>query len=105
MTIKVNPEGALIPRELLDGAEEIEVLARPGDQLVIRLNPGPRRDEGADGGVSTLESSGDEPVDVATAKTDPIWKWGQNPIDAGPADASERHDYYISGDPHGRRRS
>ncbi len=97
MTIKVNPEGALIPKELLGGAEQIEVFARPGNQLVIQFEADPRRNEGANGSGSTLESSGSDRDDGVEAKTDPIWRWGQHPVDGLEPDASVNLDKYRYG--------
>lgn len=85
MTIKVNAEGALIPKELLGGVDEIEVSPRPGNQLVIQLGPRPGQENGTGESRSTFE------------------RLGSDPIDDGPTDASARHGHYIYGDPHGER--
>lgn len=97
MTIKVNPEGALIPKELLGGAEEIKVLARHGTRLVIQVGPEPRRDEGTGEGRSIYEVLGNDPIDVPEAKDDPIWRWGEDPVDGCEPDASENIDRYRFG--------
>jgi hypothetical protein len=69
MTIKVKAEGLVIPKELLDGAEEFEVSRRDGVGLIVV----PKSDE------------------------DPIWRWGQDPVDGGEPDASENLDRHLYG--------
>ena len=89
MTIKVNAEGLVIPRELLDGVEEFEVHRRDGSGLIVVPI----------GGVE-LEPHGIEEPSEARSIFELL---GSDPIDDGPADASEQHDLYLYGDPHGDR--
>lgn len=89
MTIKVNADGLVIPKELLDGVEEFEVRRRDGAGLiVVPIN-------GVDLGPHGNEESREE-----RSIFDLL---GSAPIDDGPTDASERLDFYLYGDPHGDR--
>jgi virulence-associated protein VagC len=68
MKAKVTKRGVLIPRELLEGVEEVEILKEDGVILVVPI-----------------------------AREDPIWGLGKNPVKGGLPDASENHDRYIYG--------
>jgi len=68
MKAKVTKEGVVIPKEFLEGIEEVEI--RKADNLVVI---------------------------VPTTKSDPILGLGQHPVDCGVSDASERHDRYLYG--------
>ena len=66
MKAKVTEKGVVIPKEFLEGIEEVEI--RKADNLVVI---------------------------VPTAKSDPILALGQHPVKCGVPDASERHDQYL----------
>jgi virulence-associated protein VagC len=66
MKLKVTKRGVLIPKEMLAGAEEVEV--RKEDHRIV---------------ISPI------------AKDDSIPKLGENPVKCGVPDASEQHDKYI----------
>ena len=68
MKAKVTEKGVVIPKEFLEGIEEVEI--RKADNLVVI---------------------------VPTAKSDPILALGQHPVKGGVPDASERHDQYLYG--------
>ena len=63
MKAKVSSRGLVIPREMLAGIEEVEIL-KEDHRIVI------------------------SPV----TKVDPILGLGKNPVSCGVSDASERHD-------------
>lgn len=66
MKVKVTKRGVLIPKQLLEGVDEVEIRESDGMLLVI-----PVRDE------------------------DPIFQLGMNPIEDDITDASVNHDRYI----------
>ncbi|WP_458650270.1 hypothetical protein [Sivoneniella epilithica] len=66
MKIRVSKQGALIPIELLNGAEELEI-QQQGDRIIL----------------------------LPIFKTDPILDLGSNPINCDASDASENHDQYL----------
>lgn len=68
MKVKVTEEGVLIPKELLEGIEEVDI--RKADNLLVI---------------------------VPTIKSDPILVLGEHPVKCGIPDASERHDQYLYG--------
>jgi hypothetical protein len=68
MKAKVTEKGVVIPKEFLEGIEEVEI--RKTDSVVVI---------------------------VPTTKTDPILALGQHPVECGAPDASERHDQYLYG--------
>lgn len=68
MKAKVTEEGIVIPKEFLEGIEEVEI--RKADGLVVI---------------------------VPTTKSDPILDLGQHPVQCGAPDASEHHDRYLYG--------
>ena len=68
MTASVTAEGLLIPKTLLQGAQNVEIVEQPG-RIVIVLDP---------------------------AK-DPIRCLGKNPVRAPESDASTNHDKYLYG--------
>ena len=68
MKAKVTKRGVLIPRDLLEGVEEVEIRKEDGVILVVPI-----------------------------AREDPIWGLGKNPVKGGLPDASENHDRYIYG--------
>lgn len=65
MKRKVTTEDLFIPKELLEGYEEVEI-RRQNDFILI----------------------------VPTAKRDPILDLGKHPVSVGVSDASEQHDKY-----------
>ena len=67
MKLKVTEEGLLIPKELLQGAEEADV--RKEDKLILVMLGG---------------------------KSDPILDLGRFPVKSGVSNGSERHDAYLS---------
>lgn len=68
MKAKVTKRGLIIPKEMLQGAEEVEI--RREDQRIVIL-----------------------PV----IKDDPILNLGKRPVECGVSDASEHHDRYLYG--------
>jgi len=76
MKAKVTEKGVVIPKEFLEGIEEVEI--RKADGLVVI---------------------------VPTTKSDPILALGQNPVECGAPDASECHDKYLYGSNSGTPRS
>ncbi len=68
MKAKVTKRGLIIPREMLAGAEEVEI-RREDHRIVI------------------------SPV----TKSDPIFNLGKYPVECGVSDASEHHDKYLDG--------
>ena len=70
MKVKVEREGVLVPRELLEGVEEVEILKERHRILVI-------------------------PVEA----TDPIWEFGEDPAPLHAPDASEKLDSYLYDSP------
>ena len=68
MIVKVTGSGVVIPKELLEGVDEVEIRKEHGYVLV-----------------------------VPTGKHSPIWGLGKNPVKGGLPDASENHDKYIYG--------
>ena len=63
MKAKVTEKGVVIPKEFLEGIEEVEI--RKTDSVVVI---------------------------VPTTKSDPILALGQHPVESGAPTASERHD-------------
>lgn len=68
MKLKVTTDGVIIPKELLEGFEEVEVSKKNGFILVI-----------------------------PTIERDPILELGKHPVNSGVSDASEHHDKYLYG--------
>ncbi len=68
MKIEVTSQGLILPKELLDGCQEVEIRKMNG-LIIIR------------------------PV----TKSDPILELGKNPVRCGLSDASEHHDKYLYG--------
>jgi virulence-associated protein VagC len=68
MKAKVTEHGLVIPKELLEGVDEVEIRKEDGVILVVPI-----------------------------AREDPIWGLGKNPVKGGLHDASENHDRYIYG--------
>lgn len=67
MRVKVTEQGLVIPKELLEGIQEVEI-RREDHQLIL----------------------------VPIPELDPIWNLGSNPIDLSITDGSENHDAYLS---------
>jgi virulence-associated protein VagC len=68
MKVKVTEKGVIIPKELLNGADEVDI--RKDNNLIV-ITP--------------------------KAKDDPILEFGKNPVSCGVPDASVQHDKYIYG--------
>lgn len=68
MKVKVTEQGVVIPKELLEGVEEVEI-RKENNLIVVR----------------------------ATNQADPIFEMGTNPVSCGLANASEQPDSYIYG--------
>jgi hypothetical protein len=68
MKAKVTEEGVRIPKEMLEGIEEVEILKE--ENLIV-----------------VLPSSTDDPRSGL----------GQSPVDCGTPDGSEHHDFYLYG--------
>lgn len=67
MKAQVKEKGLLIPKRLLKGVKEVEILKGKGRMIVLPV-PSPN---------------------------DPLFKLGKRPIKTGLADASEHHDVYL----------
>jgi virulence-associated protein VagC len=65
---KVTEQGLIIPREFLEGIEEVEI--HKEDNLIVV---------------------------IPTSQTDPILELGKHPVACGTPDASEYHDKYLYG--------
>ena len=74
---KVTAQGVLIPRQLLEGIEEVEIKT---ENDVITIMP-----------TEQMNSNG------SRSQLDPIWNLGENPVECGISDASEQHDKYLYG--------
>jgi hypothetical protein len=68
MKLKVTTEGVIIPREFLEGFDEVEIHKKNGFILII-----------------------------PTTERDPILELGKHPVICGIPDASEYHDKYLYG--------
>jgi virulence-associated protein VagC len=68
MKVRVTENGVVVPKDFLQGIEEVEI--RKTDNVVVI---------------------------VPTTKSDPILALGQCPVECGAPDASERHDRYLYG--------
>lgn len=68
MKVKVTEQGVVIPKDFLEGVEEVEI--RKENNIIFV---------------------------IATTKTDPIFEMGMNPVNCGVSDASENLDRYIYG--------
>ncbi|NJP08328.1 MAG: hypothetical protein HC866_01700 [Leptolyngbyaceae cyanobacterium RU_5_1] len=68
MKVRVTEQGVVVPKELLEGIEEVEIRRENGWIVVI-----------------------------PTVKHDPILGLGQNPVECSAPDAAEHHDRYIYG--------
>jgi virulence-associated protein VagC len=68
MKVRVTENGVVVPKDFLQGIEEVEI--RKTDNVVVI---------------------------VPTTMSDPILALGQNPVECGVPDASERHDQYLYG--------
>ena len=66
MKTRVTEQGILSPKELLEGADEVEIIKQDGMLIIV---PAPAKD--------------------------PIFEFGKHPIKAGVADASEKLDDYL----------
>ena len=66
MKMKVTDEGVTIPRQLLEGAREVEV-HQEGNRLIV----------------------------IPLQEDDPIWRLGTDPVSCGAPDASSQHDRYL----------
>lgn len=74
---KVTAQGVLIPRQLLEGIEEVEI-KKENNMITIM----PTEQGNSNGSRSHL---------------DPIWNLGENPVECGISDASEQHDKHLYG--------
>jgi hypothetical protein len=67
MKAKVTKRGLIIPKEMLAGAEEVEI--RKEDHRIV----------------------------ISPVTSDPIFNLGKRPVECGVSDASEHHDSYLYG--------
>jgi virulence-associated protein VagC len=72
VNVKVTDEGVLIPKELLRGAEEVEI-RQEGDQVII---------------IPQI-------IGGSHSEDDPIFKLETNPVECDAPDASENLDRYL----------
>jgi hypothetical protein len=68
MKARVSNQGLLIPKELLEGSDEVEI-CKEGNQIMVMLQSQP----------------------------DPIFGLGRQPVPCEAPDASEQHDKYLYG--------
>jgi len=68
MKAKVTEKGVIVPKELLNGADEVDIHK---EKNLVVITP--------------------------KTKDDPILGFGKNPVSCGVPDASVRHDKYIYG--------
>ncbi len=68
MKARVTEQGVVIPREFLEGVEEVEI--RKEDHRIVV---------------------------IPTSEADPILELGKHPVECGAPDASEQHDKYLYG--------
>ena len=68
MKAQVSEHGVIIPKELLEGVNEVEI--RKEDNLILV---------------------------IPTNKIDPILELGKDPVPCGVSNASEQHDMYLTG--------
>lgn len=68
MKAKVTEQGLVIPKELLEGVDEVEIRKENGLIVVMPITEG-----------------------------DPLLELGKHPVKCGVPDASEHHDRYIYG--------
>ena len=68
MKLKVTEQGVVIPKEFLEGVEEVEI--RKENNLIVV---------------------------ITTIKSDPIFEMGMHPVYCGVTDVSEQADTYIYG--------
>ena len=68
MKARVTEQGVVIPKEFLEGVEEVEI--RQENNLIVV---------------------------VPTYRSDPILELGKDPVVCGAPDASENHDKYLYG--------
>jgi hypothetical protein len=68
MKAKVTEHGLVIPKELLEGIDEVEIRKENGLIVVVPITGG-----------------------------DPVLELGKHPVQCGVPDASEHHDKYIYG--------
>ena len=66
MKAKVTEEGLIIPKKMLKGVEEVEILKEDNRIIVLPITQG-----------------------------DPIFDLGKHPVECGLPDASECHDSYL----------
>ena len=92
MIFDVAPEGLLIPKALLGGADRLLLLRENGRIVLV-----PLVEQGPTGGAP----GSDDGTQPGPATDDPIWGLGRNPVSTGVTDGSVNHDHYLSGDPHG----
>lgn len=78
MKVKVTEQGLTIPKEWLEGIQEVEVRIE-NHQIVL---------------VPTVVIP---PRAIPTVEPDPIWQLGSHPIALEIPDASEKHDKYLYG--------
>ena len=69
MVAQVTEQGVLVPKGLLGGAQEVQIVEAPG-RVIIIFDP----------------------------KKDPIWELGKSPVQLDVTDASVNHDKYIYGE-------
>jgi len=66
MRVKVTKRGVVIPKDMLGGAEEVEI-QKEDHRIVIAL----------------------------LSERDPIFDLGKNPVECGVRDGAEHHDHYL----------
>lgn len=66
MKMRVTEQGVTIPRQMLEGVQEVEV-RQDGDRVIL----------------------------IPLQEEDPLWGLGSNPVTCGVPDASTQHDRYL----------
>ena len=91
MRTKVNDQGVVIPKELLEGITEVDIRKQNGIIVVVPTGEKTASDASAQTLLHNAQSWADIPED------DPIYDIGKDPVTLDITDASENLDRYIYG--------
>ena len=88
--VKVTKEGVVVPREMLGDAKTVEITLAGNGVLIVTDSPPV---------ISSLKGQLEDVTlsSVPPQSDDPVLQMGQNPVECGLVDASERHDDYLYG--------
>lgn len=88
--VDVTNDGVVVPRDMLGNAKTVEITMAGQGVLIVSDDPPRMRRLGR-----SLEAVSLSPA--PPQKDDPALQMGQNPVDCGVEDGSERHDDYLYG--------